>query len=213
MVTGWSYLVASSTVPASCISCTSALPREVTRNEISESDFPISCIGGSTVTGPCHFPAKVFMVSKDFCASDFGAVVFCASVWAKATAVSASRTTIKRWDFMLHSPKKFFLREARICSRLAPGHCDQAMRCTVILNYNTTENVKRFLEPSQEIDSEITGCRAQVAVEDIHSDGICTLNRNSLIEDSHVYYPLRRNQSFGGWRQLCPSCYRNARWL
>src|SRR5208282_2726659 len=92
MVTGWSYLVASNGVPASWNSCTRAFPREVTRSERCIGLPPdISGISG-TVTGPSHSPARLFMVVKDFCASD----------WEKATVESDSRTTdsIKRWDFI-----------------------------------------------------------------------------------------------------------------
>src|SRR5208282_3395808 len=109
MVTGWSYLVASNGVPASWNSCTRAFPREVTRSERCIGLPPdISGISG-TVTGPSHSPARLFMVAKDFCASDVtGAMeAFCASDlsmsdWAKATVESDIRTTdsIKRRDFM-----------------------------------------------------------------------------------------------------------------
>src|SRR5258708_32461063 len=73
------------------------------------------------VTVPSHSPARLFMDAKDFCASDgTGATDFCASVWAtgfcasdcaKATVESdirtidiRSRDSIKRRDFMFHSP-------------------------------------------------------------------------------------------------------------
>src|SRR5271169_2730510 len=104
MVTGWSYLVASNGVPASCISCTRTFPREVTRSEMCVS-LPSDHSGISgTVTEPSHSPARLFMVVKDFCASDgTGATEdFCVSDWARVTVQSDSRTTdsIKRWDFM-----------------------------------------------------------------------------------------------------------------
>src|SRR5260370_14525071 len=108
MVTGWSYLVASNGVPASCISCTRTFPREVTRSERCVGLPPdISGISG-TVTGPSHSPARLFTVVKDFCASDGRGATqdFCASDWAKATVATATRTTnsIKRSDFMFYSP-------------------------------------------------------------------------------------------------------------
>src|SRR3979409_1851682 len=103
MVTGWSYLVGSS-FPASLISCTSALPREVTRNETSPiAPLPISFTGGSVVIVACQGPGRVLSGSKGFCASDFGASDFCASCWANAAVESEIRTTEsrRRRDFML----------------------------------------------------------------------------------------------------------------
>src|SRR5438270_12792672 len=52
----------------------------------------------AAVTWPSHVPARVFNLSKDFCAS----------VWAKARVESDIRTTdsIKRRDFMFYSPQK-----------------------------------------------------------------------------------------------------------
>src|ERR1700686_630086 len=74
MVTGWSYLVGSKGVPASCISCTRAFPLEVTRSETWMGLFmSISAIGGSSVTEPCQVAARVFSLSKDFWASDWAA--------------------------------------------------------------------------------------------------------------------------------------------
>src|SRR5580658_386769 len=107
MVTGWSYLVASNGVPASCISCTRTFPREVTRSERCIALPPdISGISG-TLTGPSHSPARLFMVAKDFCASDSTGATedFCASDWpdcAKATVVRDSKTrdSIKRTGFI-----------------------------------------------------------------------------------------------------------------
>src|ERR1019366_1981896 len=84
IVTGWSYFVASNGVPASWNSCTRAFPREVTRSEACIGLPPdISGISG-TVTGASHSPARVFMVVKDFCASD----------------------STQRRDFMFHSPQE-----------------------------------------------------------------------------------------------------------
>src|SRR5580658_1379107 len=105
MVTGWSYLAASSGVPASCISWTSAFPLDVTRIEMCEvTPFEISGCGGSTVTGPSQFPARVFIVSKDFCASGDAtwSAALCASCCAKATVVRDIRATnnMVQMDFM-----------------------------------------------------------------------------------------------------------------
>src|SRR5579864_3323430 len=106
MVTGWSILVGSSTAPASSISWTSALPREVTRmvTWVGLLLF-ISGMGGTTLTGPSHLPAKVLSSSKDFCASDC----------AKATVESAitAQQSSQRNDFIFHSPQVFLFRRPR----------------------------------------------------------------------------------------------------
>src|SRR5208282_3912573 len=120
MVTGWSYLVASNGVPASWNSCTRAFPREVTRSERCIGLPPdISGISG-TVTGPSHSPARLFMVVKDFCASDgTGATEdCCASCCAKATVASDIRTTdsTQRKDFIFILLKKLIP-----CFALGPG--------------------------------------------------------------------------------------------
>src|SRR5580698_3348945 len=97
MVTGWSYLVASNGVPASCISCTSAFPLEVTRSETCILAPDISGASG-TVTTPSHSPARLFKVVKDFCASD-GVVATSA---AKAVAATRrNKREIAMRDFML----------------------------------------------------------------------------------------------------------------
>src|SRR5271169_2935171 len=122
---GWSYFVASNGVPASWNSCTIAFPREVTRSERCIGLPPdISGISG-TVTGPSHSPARVFMVAKDFCASEGTAATedFCASVCAKAIEESDIRTTasVNRRDFIFHSPQEiqFFLARVRVQCRTA----------------------------------------------------------------------------------------------
>src|SRR5258708_11164280 len=96
-------VMGSSGVPAPDISCMSALPMEVARSETCMSLPSISPCGGTGVTWPFHEPARVFSLSKDFCASD----------WAKARVESDIRKkdSLKRLDFMFHSPKKlhFFL--------------------------------------------------------------------------------------------------------
>src|SRR5579864_7105215 len=103
MVTGWSTLVGSSTAPASSISCTSALPRDVTRmvTWVGLLLF-ISGMGGTTLTGPSHLPARVFSSSKDFCASDC----------AKATVESAITTkqSSQRNDFIFILLRLFLFR-------------------------------------------------------------------------------------------------------
>src|SRR5260370_32409358 len=129
MVTGWSYRVGSSGFPTSCISCTSAFPREVTRSETCDIvPFPISCSGGSVVIEACQEPARVFSWSKDFCASDFWVSVFCTPDCAKATVESDSRTTdsIMRSDFMFHSPQKFISLLSGQGYSLAYSVCDQS---------------------------------------------------------------------------------------
>ena len=67
--------------------------------------------GMSVFTGPSQSPARVFIASKEVCASDFGAgalgsAMLCASDCAKATVASDIRTTdnTNRRDFMFHSP-------------------------------------------------------------------------------------------------------------
>src|SRR5271167_786841 len=89
-------VIGSSGLPAPVISCMSALPMEVTRSETCMSLPSISACCGTVVTLPSHEPAKVFILSKDCCASDC----------AKATVESDNRTTdsIKQWDFIFHSP-------------------------------------------------------------------------------------------------------------
>src|SRR5437016_1361569 len=74
-----------------------AFPLEVTRRE--------RCIGlppdisgiSATVTGPSHSPARLFMVVKDFCASDGtgAAEDFCASDWVAAASAARAVAVIK----------------------------------------------------------------------------------------------------------------------
>jgi hypothetical protein len=85
-------------------------PREVTRSERCIGLPPdIAGISG-TLTGPSHSPARLFIVVKDFCASDSTGATedFCASDgdWDKATVARDNRTTdsIKRWCFIIYSP-------------------------------------------------------------------------------------------------------------
>src|SRR5882672_12068911 len=101
-------VIGSSGLPAPVISCMSALPMEVARSETCMSLPSISACGGRVVTWPCQEPARVFSLSKDFCASDC----------AKATVESDIRTTdsTKRRDFMFHSPQ-----EVHFFFALGPG--------------------------------------------------------------------------------------------
>src|SRR5215472_7342020 len=78
MVTGWSYFAGSSGVPASCISCTSAAPLDVTRMETCAVSVFMPGCGGSMVVRPSQSPARVFSWVKDLSASDVVAG------WAKA---------------------------------------------------------------------------------------------------------------------------------
>src|ERR1700693_13614 len=85
-------VIGSSGLPSPVISCTIAFPMEVTRSEACVILPSMSACGGTVVTWPSQEPARVFSLSKDFCASD----------WAKAKVHSDIRTTdsIKRRDFM-----------------------------------------------------------------------------------------------------------------
>src|SRR3954468_6778321 len=69
-----------------------ALPMEVTRNETCISLPSISGAFGSVVTFPSHVPARLFNLSKDFCASD------CATAMVESPIRTAHST--KRSDFM-----------------------------------------------------------------------------------------------------------------
>src|SRR5437016_12481451 len=82
--------------------------------------------GGSIFTVPCQLPARVFIMSKDFCASDLGASGFCtpelcvsdlcASDCAKVMVESNIRTadSIKRRDFMFILLERFISSLPRI---------------------------------------------------------------------------------------------------
>src|SRR5258708_33461526 len=105
MVTGWSYLVGSSAEPASFISCTSAFPLEVTRSSTCTGLSPQSGWGGVAVTGPCQEPARVFSLSKDFCASDWVAAASDANALA---AIRTNRTENAMRDFISVSPYSLF---------------------------------------------------------------------------------------------------------
>src|SRR5260370_24382161 len=81
-------VIGSSGRPAPVISWMSALPMDVTRSETCVSLPSMSACGGTDVTGPSHQPARVFILSKDFCASDFFS-----SVWAKTLGETHITTT------------------------------------------------------------------------------------------------------------------------
>src|SRR5258705_711846 len=88
-------VMGSSGLPAPVISCMSALPMEVARSETCMSLHSMSGCCGTVVTWPSQEPARVFSLSKDFCASEC----------AKATTESDSRTTtdsIRLRDFIIY---------------------------------------------------------------------------------------------------------------
>src|SRR5258707_15745228 len=88
-------VIGSSGLPVGFISCISAFPIEVTRSEISMG-FPPKVLSQE--------PARLFSLSKDFCASDC----------AKAKVESDIRATdsAKRRDLMVLAPC-----EVHLCSR------------------------------------------------------------------------------------------------
>src|SRR6202051_4370628 len=156
MVTGWSYFVASSGVPASCISCTRTFPREVTRSE-AWIGLPSDICGISgTVTGASHSPARPFMVAKDFCASDGAGATedFCASDCAKAAMETNSRTAdiLKRRDFMFILLKEFILEPGQGYSLTSIS--SNELNYTVIVNYNTRDVKLFFILPAIRIGGD-----------------------------------------------------------
>src|SRR5215831_19135210 len=64
-------VIGSSGLPSILISCTIALPIEVTRSESCACLPSISGWGGVVISLPCHEPANVLIKSKDFCPSDW----------------------------------------------------------------------------------------------------------------------------------------------
>src|SRR4051794_37689558 len=107
-------------------------------------------MGGSRVNLAFQVPARVFIVSKDFCASDFGASAFFVSFCAKIIVDSDTTTTssVNRWDFMF-----VLLKNSFVVLRSVPGESHGfgeslqigSVLSTVILNYNTMAAVKLFL--------------------------------------------------------------------
>src|SRR5947209_3163433 len=166
MVTGWSYFVGSSGSVAPFISCTSAFPRDVTRNETSIFAFPISCCGGSTVTPPSHLPARVFMVSKDLSASEGAAGL--ASDWANATEARNSRV-ITSVDFI-----PSLLRLNRAAGLIA------AYSITVILNYNTKLKSRSFF------GSLLNFCCAVDKSNTTAGKRLCQIRGDSEVRGSHL---------------------------
>src|SRR5580704_566344 len=75
-------MVIGSSGPSPLISCTSAVPMEVTRSVACISSVLVSACG-KIVRWPSQEPARLFRLSKDLCASDFGP-----SVWEEATTES-----------------------------------------------------------------------------------------------------------------------------
>src|SRR5271154_2447481 len=93
-------VMGSSGLPSPLISCTIALPLEVTRNEACTALPSMSGAGGMVVTWASHEPAMVFNVSKEFCASDGGALASA----AKAVATIRTNTTESAMrDFIMFS--------------------------------------------------------------------------------------------------------------
>src|SRR5580704_18629440 len=92
-------MVIGSSGPSPRISCTRALPMEVTRNVTCINLPSMSEFWGTVVKWPSHEPARLFRLSKDFCASDF-----CPSTLAKVTAesdISKTADNRKPNDFIL----------------------------------------------------------------------------------------------------------------
>src|SRR5215469_9409064 len=85
-------VIGSSGLPSILISCTIALPIEVTRSESCACLPSTSGSGGVVVTVPCHDPASVLSTAKDFSPFD----------WAKPAAESHIRRTgsTKRSDLI-----------------------------------------------------------------------------------------------------------------
>src|ERR1700689_406300 len=100
-------VIGSSGLPAPVISCMIAFPIDVTRSDACTCLLSISGLGGCVLTVPSHEPAKVFSLSKDFCASDGCAPDIFSSIWAKASIDTDIRaaTNIHRRDFMFYSPQ------------------------------------------------------------------------------------------------------------
>src|SRR5262252_10426935 len=93
-------VIGSSGLPETFISCMSAFPIEVGRNETCTVLPSNSLDGGSIDIDPCHDPASVFSWSNDFCASDFCASGFCISCAHITLAYPSTATTAKeRSDF------------------------------------------------------------------------------------------------------------------
>src|SRR5438477_2073054 len=142
MVIG-SSLVGSSGVPGSFISCTSALPLEVTRN-VTYMGLPSKAAfaaGRSVVTEPFQEPARVFSLSNDFCASDWaGLEDFCGSDWAKTPIARNNKKadTVMRSDFIFSfSLIPYFFQPASYLlvysvANLLKNH---SISCTVTVNY------------------------------------------------------------------------------
>src|SRR5215469_13974553 len=107
MVTGWSasLLSVASFFGLPVISCLIALPLEITCRS-TRMILGMSGTGGFVVPRPSQTPARVFSLSKDFCASDFGAsdwaAGLCDSDWARAMVESDNRAigSIIRNDFI-----------------------------------------------------------------------------------------------------------------
>src|SRR6478672_11133171 len=100
MVMGWSgSFLGLAFFALPIISCLSALPLEVT-SRLIRIISGMSGTGGVVVPWPSQVPARVLSLSKDFCASDCGALDWaeglCDSAWAKAMAESDNIATESR---------------------------------------------------------------------------------------------------------------------
>src|SRR6187549_3797022 len=104
-------VIGSSGIPATLISCRTALPLEVSRIVTCTTLVCKSGVGGTVVTVPSHSPAKAFILLKEAAASD----------WANATADTANRVTAKIERFILSSPCLGFL--ATRCSAARWLYC------------------------------------------------------------------------------------------
>src|SRR5262245_21583488 len=126
MVIGWSGL------PEIDISCSSALPMDVTRNP-SCANLPCTAgTAGTVVIGPTHEPATVLSTSKAFCVS-VGAPVavgmVCSPDWGNAALDRVNRPNISTKGF--------------ICVLLGRSMCAvQLISSCVIVKYNTITDVK-----------------------------------------------------------------------
>src|ERR1700722_10128956 len=125
------------------ISCSRALPMEVTRS-VTCRVLPSSSLPVPEST-PSQEPARVFILSKDFCASDFCASGFCGSDCAKATADSDTKArtdSIRRKNSCFILLKILSLR-GQVCRR---AECMRTIPSTIsdIVNYNTMSQRKLF---------------------------------------------------------------------
>src|SRR6185312_9265246 len=79
------------------ISCTRALPLEVTRSETCISPGSILGFGGSRVARPCQVPARVFSLVKAFCASDSGAAAWLCAKSKVENEISTTNNVVRSY--------------------------------------------------------------------------------------------------------------------